>query len=178
MHLFLTTQIALALVFFVIPISEPETTTSLTNAIKTFNAEAATNPIGKNQPALTGEEVIAAIRALKQKQDPLVSDELFRTFKQIAETQELPPNVGFETTTLWDPDGEFVFDVWWVRLQIPKEDGGMYSFPIRERFVSSRTLCEEVIRLEKVLQDTPPLPGRYRIEERIQQLRTMIKNKP
>jgi len=144
---------------------------SLAQAIETFNAEAAADPVGRAQPPLTEEEVVAAIRAAKPEKDSAVFEELFRALKRIAETRVLPPKAEFATMTLWDPGEAFVYDVWWVRIEMPKEDGGGYSMPIRERRIRSRTLEEEIQRLEKVLQETPPEPGRYRLEDRLEELK-------
>ncbi|UCG59742.1 MAG: hypothetical protein JSU70_09525 [Phycisphaerales bacterium] len=166
--------IALALVGVGVPPAAElpdNTSVSLAKAVRTFNASAASNPIGKEQPPLTTDEVIAAIRAWSRPKDSPVSEELHRAFKRIAATRKLPPSTGLERITHWDPGDSFVFDVWWVRLAMPKADGGTYSFPIRDRLICSRTLVEEADRLEKVLRETPPVPGRYRLEDRIERLR-------
>jgi hypothetical protein len=147
----------------------------LADAIKAFNKKAAIHYIGKDQPPITEEEVIAAIRASERPNNPAVSDNLHNGFKQIAETRQLPPGAVLESLGGgWDPGGAFVYDVWWVRIAMPKEDGGTYSFRIRERMIRSRTLKEELVQAEKRLQESPPVPGKYRLEERVEDLKARI----
>jgi len=57
---------------------------------------------------------------------------------------------------------------------VPKEDGGPYSIRIRERMIRSRTLQEELVQAEKRLQECPPVPGKYRLEERVKDLKARI----
>jgi hypothetical protein len=115
----------------------------LAEAITTFNAKAAQDPIGKEQPPLTEEEVIAAIRwsDLDRKQLP-VSDQEYRAFRNIADTRRLPKGSEFEVLTGFEPNQKFVFEAWSVRIRMPKEDG-TYAFVIRERMVRSRLIGAE-----------------------------------
>ena len=57
---------------------------------------------------------------------------------------------------------------------MPKEDGGTYSGRIRERMLRSRTLQEELVQAEKRLQECPPEPGKYRLQERVEDLKARI----
>jgi hypothetical protein len=103
-----------------------------------------------------------------------ISDEIIGKFKQIAKTRELPAGTRFEVLGLMDPGEDYVFLGWWVRLEMPKEgkDGeGTYSFTIRERLVRSLTVAEAAREVEKTLRDTTPLPGRYRLEDRLKDLK-------
>lgn len=143
----------------------------LTDAIMVFNARNLQQPIGKHQSPLTEEEVMAAIRLTDRTECALASDALFASFKNIAQTHQLPPGAEFEVLTSIDPGGDFLFDVWYVRILMPKEDGGTYSFTIRNRIVRSRSVAEVAKKLEAVLQKTPPMPGRYRLEERLEELK-------
>ena len=140
--------------------------TSLSDAIKALNTKASHDPIGKDETPITEPEVIAAIRAAKRPEDSAVTDKLFDAFKKIAETKQLPPGAELEAVGgPWDPGGSFVYDVWWVRLRMPKEANGTYSFVIRERFIRSRTLQEELARLE-------PKPGEETARRRRSHART------
>jgi len=147
----------------------------LPEAIEAFNKKAANDYIGKDEAPLTEEEVIAAIRASVRPSKPAVSDNLYNAFKQIAETRQLPPGAVLENNGgLHDPGGEFVYDVWKVRIWMPMEAGVTYSFGIRERTIRSRTLKEELVKIEKVVQEARPWPGLYRLEERIEELKARI----
>jgi hypothetical protein len=121
----------------------PDGSTSLADAVKSFNVTALQNTIGKEQPPLTEEEVIAAIRwsELDREQLP-VSDEVYRAFRNIADTRRLPKGSEFEVLTGFEPNQKFVFEAWSVRIRMPKENG-TYAFVIRERMVRSRRIGAE-----------------------------------
>ncbi|MHC4462914.1 MAG: hypothetical protein ACYS6W_03665 [Planctomycetota bacterium] len=131
----------------------------LADAIKAFNEKVAKHPIGKDQPLLTEDEVVAAIRAREPQEDPPVSDRLYNAFKQIAQSKRLPKNAEMEELGgAWVPRGDFVFDVWWVRIMFQREDGSTYSFPIRQRMIRSRPYNE--VYKEEVFES--PGGGRYK----------------
>ncbi|MBC7809154.1 MAG: hypothetical protein H7145_23715 [Akkermansiaceae bacterium] len=145
--------------------------TELAVAIKAFNARSVGDPIGKRQSPLTGEEVVAAIRLMDRKDHPLAPDTILRSLERIAHTNKLPAGVAFEALTSLDPGGDFVFDTWYVRINLPKEDGGTYSFPVRSSTVRSRPVAEVARDLEAQLQTMPQFPGRYRLEDRLRLLK-------
>src|SRR5688500_5611643 len=64
--------------------------TPLKAAVENFNQKARMNLIGKTQPPLTEDEVVAAIRGWIPKHTPGVTDEVFDLFQEIAESRELP----------------------------------------------------------------------------------------
>jgi len=155
----------------------------LADAIKAFNERAVADPIGKDQPPLTKEEVIGAIRHLQRPEvDPPVTAELFAAFKQIATTHALPPNAEFEKLTGYDPGGAYVFDVWSVRIRMSRPDGSSYAFGIRERMIRSRTLEDELVMAERKLRDIQPATGEPRLvgigprglEKRVKELKDRI----
>jgi hypothetical protein len=152
----------------------PQKSPQLADAIKAFNENAAKDPIGKDQPPLTEEEVIAAIRDWERPKDSPLSDEMYEVFKRIAETRTLPPTAEFEKLTGYDRGGAFILDVWSVRIRMYRPDRSSYAVIIRERMIRSRTLEEELVLAEKRLQDTPPLPGTYRLKERVEDLKARI----
>ena len=148
--------------------------TPLSTAIKAFNTTSLGDPIGKQQPALTDEEVVAAIRLTDTKDHPLAPDAVFRSLKHIAKSGELPAGAEIEVLTSLDPGGDFVFDTWYVRVSLPKEDGGTYSFPIRSSIVRSHSVAEAAKDLEVRLKQIPAMPGRYRLENRLQELKARV----
>jgi uncharacterized protein (TIGR03067 family) len=152
---------------------------TLPDAIKAFNEKASKDDIGKGEPPITEQEVIAGIRASQRPKESDVTDKLYNAFKQIAETRQLPPGAALEALGgPWDPGGSSVYDVWFVRIEMPKEGGGTYSFKIKGRIIRSRTLHEELVRVEKALQDLPEqsrqIPGGGRLEERVNDLKARI----
>src|SRR4051794_11582765 len=74
--------------------------TSLADAVKAFNAEAATDPIGKDQSPLTEDEVIASIRGWIRKEHP-ISDEDYKVFQEIAEKRQFPEGAYLRRFTGW-----------------------------------------------------------------------------
>jgi hypothetical protein len=122
---------------------EPSPTDALplAEAISSFNAKATQDPIGKEQPPLTEDEVIAAIRWWEsdRKESP-VSDGEFRAFLNIAETRRLPAGWTFEVLTHFEPDDRLLIEAWSVRIVMPRINGGTYEFRVRERMVRSRLI--------------------------------------
>jgi hypothetical protein len=59
---------------------------------------------------------------------------------------------------------------------MPKEDGGTYSFKVRERIIRSRMLQEELARLEKMRpgKGELALPDGGRLQDRINDLKARI----
>jgi hypothetical protein len=148
----------------------------LDEAVEAFNARAkGAEGIGRDQESLTVDEVIAAIRFTERPRVADVSDAVFRAFTQIAETRKLPDDARFEVLTSIDPGEDYIFEGWWVRIELRKENGGTYSFPIRSRVVRSFTLEEKLTQAEQHLKVTaPPLPGFFMLEKRAQELRDRI----
>lgn len=121
---------------------------SLGSAIRAFNAAAQEDPIGRQQPPLTEEEVVAAIRWWQFDRDRApVTDAEFRDFQQIAETRRLPAGAEFEVLTSFQPNDDLVFDRWSVRIRMPRtapeKKGWTYAYVIRERAIGSRRIGPE-----------------------------------
>jgi hypothetical protein len=98
--------------------------------------------MGKDQPRLTEEEVIAAIRYEKRPPNSVVSDELFASFKRIAETRTVPATAEFETLRGYE-NAATVFEVWSVRIRVYRPDRSSYAFIIRERMLRSHLIGPE-----------------------------------
>src|SRR5512141_2548629 len=70
---------------------------TLAEAVTAFNARAAENPIGKHEPALTDEAVVAAVRWAMLDRDKLqVSNDTFRELGEFTRTRVLPKNFDLE----------------------------------------------------------------------------------
>ncbi len=116
---------------------KPAKTVSLAEAVEQFNSRALMDPIGKTQPPLTEEEVIAAIRWADHEDFPVTSHE-FAAYKKIAETKKLPPGAELEVISRFVPNDEYEFKAWSVRLRMPRSSGhGSYAYSIRQRWISS-----------------------------------------
>src|SRR5262245_19496228 len=89
---------------------------SVAEAVRAFNEYTKFNPIGKKQPALTEDAVVAAIRwAMIEKEKLPVSDTTFRQLGEIAEKRILPKDFDLEVLTGYEPNDKVTFDVWSVR---------------------------------------------------------------
>jgi hypothetical protein len=120
-------------------------TTSLADAVSVFNARAAHNSVGKNQPPLTEEEVIAAIRwSLLDPDKLLASFNTLQILKKITYSRELPQGFELEVLTRFQPNEYMEVAKWSVRLRIPAiEPGHTTCVSIREQPISSRLFGEE-----------------------------------
>src|SRR5438105_3025303 len=87
----------------------------LAEAVASFNRQAAEDELGRDQPALTEDETVAAILSYGLRGVERVSDDLLPAFRRIAETRRLPANASFEKMSQWQPGGRYSYDVWWVR---------------------------------------------------------------
>jgi hypothetical protein len=118
----------------------------LAEAVAAFNRAAAADPIGKEQPPLTEESVIAAIRwATLDRQKLEVSEATFAALDEITKTRALPKRFELEKQRGYEPNDRVTFDVWSVRLRIPGGPfpGGSTCINIEERMLSSRLIGEE-----------------------------------
>ncbi len=124
---------------------------ALAAAVNILNKQAATDPIGKDQPPLTEEAVVAAIRwAMLDRKAVRVSDETFNTLGEIIATHTLPNGFELEYLTGYEPNDEITYDVWSVRLRIPAYPNGTTCITIVEKSLRSRLIgAEERSVIEK-----------------------------
>jgi len=90
--------------------------TALVDAVKQFNDHAKLQAIGKTQPPLTEDEVVAAIRGWRGTEGP-AAEELYRSFQQIADTKNLPRGWNLTSAETWRFNN-YDFDVWRIELEI------------------------------------------------------------
>lgn len=135
--------------------------TSLSDAVKQFNAEAKASKIGKDQPPLTEDEVVAAIRwTVYNKPYASATAAEYAALEKVADTKRLPPDGRFEVQTGFAPGDELVYTIWSVRLQIPRGQPYLtYGFPIRDRYVT-------VGRADPYQSDSPPSRRRFNMDLR------------
>lgn len=115
----------------------------LAAAIQAFNAQHQADSIGKDQPPLTEDEVIAAIHNWETKSmEADVTRAEFDAFHAIANTHVLPANSEFEVIKGFQPNDNFEFEAWSVRIRMPRQSkpGWTYAFTIRDRLIRSRRI--------------------------------------
>ena len=104
--------------------------------------------VGKDQPPLTEDEVVAAIRWWKYRRDeaPITNAE-FEAFQRIADTRSLPPECKFEVLSNFEPGDGYEYVIWSARTVMPRttKPGWTFAFTIRERFVRSRLIDDGTI---------------------------------
>jgi hypothetical protein len=131
---------------------------SLAEGVAAFNVQAKVDEIGKHEPPLTEDEVVAAVRGWVRKRRP-VSDAVHDAFQNVAKTGRLPDGAKLSFTTSWLGHNDFHFDVWWVDLHLPTGPGTGYNFRIRDRKIRSRPLTpEERERVEQFRKGFPTTP--------------------
>lgn len=127
---------------------------SLKAAVEDFNQKTHTHPIGKSQPPLTEEEVIAAIRGWIPENTPGVNDDIFGKFQEIAESRVLPMGADLSFCPGWTGYRGYSFEVWWIDLSIKTGENAGFTFRIRDQKISSRKMTpEELAEMEKRDQD-------------------------
>jgi uncharacterized protein (TIGR03067 family) len=118
--------------------------TSLSEAVRIFNARAAEDRIGKDQPPLTEDAVVAAIRwALLDPSKMPVSDRILASLKNIIQTRKLPEGFELEVITSFQPNDDIVVTNWSVRLRIPMEPSGTTCIMICDKIIDSRQIGPE-----------------------------------
>jgi hypothetical protein len=134
-----TIAAVLALIVYSAAGDEKGKTPTLPDAVKEFNQRAQKDATGKDQPALTEDEVVAAIRGWIRERVP-ASDEVYNVFQMIADTKQLPEGTTLKFTTKWSGFNKHNFDVWWVDLNIKTGANTGYTFRIRDQKLRCRPL--------------------------------------
>ena len=130
----------LALITYPVTGAEKGKASMLADAVKEFNQGAQKDATGKDQPDLTEDEVVAAIRGWIRQQVP-ATDEVYKVYQTIADTKKLPEGATLEFTTKWSGFNNYEFDVWWIDLTIKTGADTGYTFRIRDRKLRCRPLA-------------------------------------
>ena len=159
---------------------------SLSGAIADFNGSAFVPLFGRAEPALTEDEVVAAIRYWRPAAIPngtrpelaLPPADLIAKFRAIAEGRRLPPGAWLQVATLADLGEDRLYVGCWVRVAIPRADGHPFYFPIRGRLAGVISLEEMLAHDEATLRGVaggPILGGDADPADRVKDLRERIR---
>jgi hypothetical protein len=129
----------LALIAYPVAADEKGKAPTLTDAVKEFNQRAQQDATGNDQPALTEDEVVAAIRGWIRERFP-ATDEVYKVYQTIADTKKLPEGATLTFTTKWSGFNKHEFDVWWVDLNIKTGVDTGYRYRIRDQKLRCRPL--------------------------------------
>ncbi|KAA3611701.1 MAG: hypothetical protein DWQ01_06350 [Planctomycetota bacterium] len=127
----------------------------LERAVQAFNHQAADNEIGKDQPPLTSEAVVAAIRwNLSPSSSLVIADGTREALKNVVDQGLWPQDFELESLTGYEPDDRTVFTVWSVRLRVPggPHNNGTTCIRIREDMLSSRIMGPAEMELVQEFQ--------------------------
>ncbi|MEQ8787753.1 MAG: protein kinase [Pirellulaceae bacterium] len=133
------------------PPSDSTAGRSLIDAVRAFNEQYADHPIGRTQPPLTDDEVVACLRWKLGEAERLGEDSGFlRAVEEIVEQQQLPPGWRLNASTALDGvDGER-FEAWVIRLHATSTAEEPRRHIIRQRLLSQRDNEGQPIELPEV----------------------------
>jgi hypothetical protein len=135
----LTMPAAMVLTLIAYPVAGDENGKAATRAdvVKEFNQRAQQNATGKDQPDLTEDEVVAAIRGWIREKVP-ATDEVYKVYQGVADTKTLPAGAKLTFTTRLTGLNKHDFDVWWVDLSVMTGANTGYTFRLRDRMLRCR----------------------------------------
>jgi len=116
---------------------------SVAEAVKEFNQRAQQDPVGKTQPPLTEDELVAAIRGWIPDEHPGCGPFL-ASFKKVAATGVLPVGIYLNFVPGWKGYNGYDYCVWWIDLFVPgtpeqqAQHHWGYNFRLRAQMISSR----------------------------------------
>jgi hypothetical protein len=140
----------------------PDDSISLAQAVNDFNKRYHNEAEAANQPDLTVEAVLAAIRwAMLDRPKLSVTNATFATLGRTIETQALPKGFELELLTGYEPNEQATFTVWSVRLRIPGTviPGGTTCIMIHEQQISSHVIGEEERKVIRAWQEKERAQG-------------------
>ena len=118
------------------PADREYTGTRLSDAVREFNRRQEQDVVGKHQPPLTDDEVIASIRWNADSQNfRRLSGERLKQLREIAEKRTLASGWKLEFVTEFDGVEQEQFQVWSVRLVFDRNDEEEFSHVVRNRLL-------------------------------------------
>lgn len=102
----------------------------LRDAIASLNTDASDDPVGRLEPRLTEEEVVAAIS--RQLPKLIQFEDVQAIYERIADTRTIPNTAYFNSMNSYRRAG-VTNPVWWVNLQIEIDPVSGYGFGLRVR---------------------------------------------
>jgi RNA polymerase sigma factor (sigma-70 family) len=158
--------------------SDSRALSPLAKAIEAFNAEATRDEFGRDQPPLTEDEVIAAVRIWKPEHGMALSKELQSTLDAISESRRWPEGVELASFTHRDNGKGFLFFGWCVRIQIRNPRAGrVQTILVRDRLIRSETYEEALAKAKADILVASSPEDRSRLEKTITVLEQQILEK-
>jgi hypothetical protein len=159
---------------------------TLAEAVRAFNAENRLLGRGQDQPLLTEEEVVAAVRNTEKFDSHEVGvpgERAFAAFKEVAQTRRLPEGSYFQVWTSESPDPLTVVHLWRIMVYMPAlERAGMMGFTIRDKKIGEEKIDPKSIAWGKADAQglslglyLMPRKEKYAVGERVQ-LKLFVRN--
>jgi hypothetical protein len=128
--LFAATAIVAVAVWSALQIYDWYYSVPLADAVASFNNRAADDPVGKLEPKLTEDEIVASI----QSQLPVL-DANHRTkaiYRQIVRNKRLPRSATLDSMPGYSPTVGKQYTVWWINLSVVTDENAGFGLRIRE----------------------------------------------
>lgn len=139
----------------------PEGSRQLSDVVQEFNQQQQLDPVGKGQPLLTDDEVVASVRwALLDKKNPGLSTEQLQKFREIAELRRLTAGWRLEFVSEVDGADEERFQGWQVQLILDQPQRAPFRHMIRTRLLNQLDAAGQPVKLNEpgpLLPDNTPL---------------------
>jgi len=103
--------------------------TPLADTVASFNAQTRHDSVGKHEPAITEEEIVAAVDSQLPKLD--ATDQVKKIYARIARSRRLPRDAHWDSTTGYRSGGQR-YTVWWINLNVMAGPKSGYGLRIRE----------------------------------------------
>ena len=114
----------------------------LSEAIRQFNEHQKRDPIGSKQPPLTDDEVIAAVRAMRQEiKDLDISESEYRPLLDAIEHRQFPKEWSITSNNQFQLRDGQIGERWEVQLVLRRNDSSIRTSVFRSRYV--RLLSED-----------------------------------
>ncbi|QDT28379.1 Serine/threonine-protein kinase PrkC [Gimesia panareensis] len=141
--------------------TDPAGSRQLSDVVQEFNQQQQLDPVGKGQPLLTDDEVVASVRwALLEKKIPGLSAEQLQQFREIAELRRFAAGWRLEFKNALDGEDQDRFQAWQVQLVLDQPQGPPFIHVIRTRLLNQQDAAGQPVKLSKpgpLLPDNTPL---------------------
>jgi hypothetical protein len=106
------------------------TTLSLDSVVARFNESASNDPVGRLEPPLTSDEVVAAIR--QQLPTLRASPQVIKILRRIEQSRTLPTDATFHADSGYTTRAKGTQIVWWINLDLVTGKNAGYGLRVRE----------------------------------------------
>ena len=122
----------------------------ISDAVRQFNTRAEWDPIGKDQPPLTEDELRGAIYSLVHAENDRFSTDEKQEFGKAAASGRLPKNCRLDVDKgIFGADGER-FKAWMIQLRWERDNGTEPAYTVRQQLICQEDTNGDPIPLPNV----------------------------